>query len=57
MTYVILIKGNNKLYTYNELVEVVKIDKAKGKAVPLQAWGRPEGSRSLRLPDFETIST
>jgi hypothetical protein len=24
----------------------------KGKAVPLQAWTGPEGSRKLRLPDF-----
>jgi hypothetical protein len=24
----------------------------KGKAVPLQAWGGPEGSRKLRCPDF-----
>jgi len=27
----------------------------KGKAIPLQAWTGPEGSRSLRLPDFKTI--
>jgi hypothetical protein len=27
----------------------------KGKAVPLQAWTGPEGSRRLRLPDFKTI--
>jgi len=27
------------------------------KAIPLQAWTRPEGSRRLRLPDFKTIST
>ena len=26
----------------------------KGKAVPLQAWTGPEGSRKLRLPDFVT---
>jgi len=26
--------------------------KGKGKAVPLQAWSGPEGSRKLRLPDF-----
>jgi len=25
----------------------------KGKAIPLQAWTRPEGSRRLRLPDFK----
>jgi len=24
------------------------------KAVPLQAWSGPEGSRKLRLPDFVT---
>jgi len=24
-------------------------------AIPLQAWAGPEGSRSLRLPDFKTI--
>jgi hypothetical protein len=28
----------------------------KGKATPLQAWTGPEGSRSLRLPDFKTFS-
>jgi len=31
--------------------------KGKGKAIPLQAWTRPEGSRRLRLPDFKTIGT
>jgi hypothetical protein len=29
----------------------------KGKAIPLQAWSVPEGSRSLSLPDFKTIGT
>ena len=28
--------------------------KGKGKAVPLQAWTGPEGSRKLRFPDFVT---
>ena len=28
----------------------------KGKAVPLQAWSGPEGSRKLRLPDFMTTA-
>jgi len=27
----------------------------KGKAIPLQAWTGPEGSRRLRLPDFKTF--
>ena len=25
-----------------------------GKAVPLQAWSGPEGSRKLRFPEFVT---
>jgi len=28
----------------------------KGKAVLLQAWSGPEGSRKLRLPDFVTTA-
>jgi hypothetical protein len=28
--------------------------KGKGKAVPLQAWCGPEGSRKLRFPDYMT---
>jgi hypothetical protein len=31
--------------------------KGKGKAITLQAWTGPEGSRTLRLPDFKTIRT
>ena len=30
--------------------------KCKGKAVPLQAWCGPEGSRKLRFPDFMTTA-
>ena len=30
--------------------------KGKGKAVPLQAWSGPEGSRKLRFPDFITTA-
>jgi hypothetical protein len=29
----------------------------KGKAISLQAWTGPEGSRRLRLPDFKIIGT
>jgi hypothetical protein len=28
----------------------------KSKAVPLQAWSGPEGSRKLRFPDFMTTA-
>jgi hypothetical protein len=31
--------------------------KGKGKAIPLQAWRGPEGSRRVRLPDFMTLGT
>jgi hypothetical protein len=34
----------------------VIIIKGKGKAVPLQAWSGPEGSRKLRFPDFMTMA-
>ena len=30
--------------------------KGKVKAVPLQAWSGPEGSRKLRFPDFVTMA-
>jgi hypothetical protein len=28
-----------------------------GKAIPIEAWTDPVGSRRLRLPDFKTIDT
>jgi hypothetical protein len=35
----------------------IKVNKnGKGKAVPLQAWSGPEGSRKLRFPDFLTTA-
>jgi len=32
------------------------VKKVKGKAVLLQAWSGPEGSRKLRFPDFMTTA-
>jgi hypothetical protein len=37
-------------YCKTRFKEIIYMD--KGKAVPLQAWTGPEGSRRLRLPDF-----
>jgi hypothetical protein len=42
--------------------EILKSLKTKliheiGKAVPLQTWSGPEGSRNLRYPDFMTKDT
>jgi len=31
---------------------ILQLELGKGKAVPLQAWTGPEGSRKLRFPDF-----
>jgi len=36
-------------------VENLKWITKKSKAIPLQAWTGPEGSRRLRLPDYKTI--
>ena len=35
----------------------VFLGKGNGKAIALQAWTDPEGSRRLRFPDFKTIGT
>ena len=41
----------------NEMLHrAVQKGKGKGKAVPLQAWSGPEGSRKLRFPDFITTA-
>ena len=37
-------------------MQVLKEMRQKNKAVPLQAWSGPEGSRKLRLPDFVTAA-
>jgi len=38
-----------KVYWYSSIV--------KGKAIPLQAWTGPKGSKRVRFPDFKTIVT
>jgi len=43
--------------TDNLCQEHNKYIKGKGKAISLQAWTGPEGSRRLWLPDFKTIGT
>jgi len=32
------------------------LQQGKGKAIPLRAWSGPEGSRTLRFPDFVTTA-
>ena len=41
------------IYVYSTVL-MNKLQKSKGKAIPLQAWTGPQGSRKLRLPDFQT---
>ena len=43
--------------TTKEVCDMRGIVICKGKAVLLQAWTGPEGSRRLRLPDFKKIRT
>ena len=47
----ILRHGTQPLFPYLRLT-----GKCKGKAVPLQAWTGPEGSRNLKFPDFVTTA-
>ena len=38
------------------LTQTNPVISSKGKAVPLQAWSGPEGSRKLIFPDFMTTA-
>jgi len=39
---------------YNIILGIIS---ANAKAIPVQAWTGPEGSRRQRLPDFKTVGT
>ena len=47
------LQGSDCQFPGNNLVVLLEI---KGKAVPLQAWSGPQGSRKLRFPDFTTAA-
>jgi hypothetical protein len=55
------IRNSNKGWQYFKLMIRLKGQTCvliyKGKAIPLQAWTRHDGSRSLRLSDLKTIGT
>jgi hypothetical protein len=38
------------------VIIIIIIIHIKGKAVPLETWIGPEGSRNLRFPDFMTTA-
>jgi len=50
------ITGNETLFRKTQ-VNNTAIPLKGHKAIPLQAWRGPEGSRRLRLPDFKTIGS
>jgi hypothetical protein len=52
---VVMLTGRRKFY--HSMWCQLHRSKGKGKAIPVQAWTGPEGSRRLRLPDFKTIGT
>jgi len=53
-----LLTGHNTLRRYLHIMGLCNdlMCRKCGKAIPLQAWTGPEGSRRLRLPHFKTIS-
>jgi hypothetical protein len=44
------------IHGFNSQIRVTVSIKGEGKAVPLQAWSGPEGSRKLKFPDFLTTA-
>jgi hypothetical protein len=50
-------QGGSNIMLPRIILSMNVINKGKGKAIPLQAWTGPKGSRRLRLPDLKTIST
>jgi len=51
---VTVIKNTAILFQFFPNTKKLPKGKGKGKAVLLQAWSDPEGSRKLRFPDFVT---
>jgi hypothetical protein len=47
----------SKGQTKKRAVVLQEEGKGKVKAIPLQTWTGPEGSKRLRLPDIKTIGT
>ena len=46
-----------RVYPENFVFHFSQVKHLLNKAIPLQAWTGPEGSRRLRLPAFKTIGT
>jgi hypothetical protein len=52
-----VVRTKNKPPPQKKMNELMIFYNKSTKAVPLQAWTGPEGSRRLRLPDFKTFGT
>ena len=55
-TFTVHIKKFNGIILSNASLGKKYSSNSKDKAVPLQAWSGPEGSRKLRFPDFMTTA-
>jgi len=51
---IFIIKDYQTLFSF--WINKIYRTKNVGKAVPLQTWSGPEGSRKLRFPDFMTTA-
>jgi len=49
-------QGNEVAFHCSNALSYNNRTKLEGKAVSLQAWSCPEGSRKLRFPDFMTTA-
>jgi hypothetical protein len=48
---------HKSMYFMGDVKWIFKVhSKKKAKAVPLQAWSGPKGSRKLRFPDYMTTA-
>ena len=50
-------KHSKQSERHAEFLNVKPGGKGKSKAIPLQPWKGPDGSRKLKLPDSKTIGT
>jgi hypothetical protein len=47
----------SEIIRFHHLIIIIIIIIIIIKAIPVETWTGPEGSRRLRLPDFKTIDT
>jgi len=47
---------HSTFYKVSHFMEVLNEVRLNYKAVPLQAWSGPEGSRKLSFPDYKTTA-